>query len=422
MFTGEYIFWIFATFTFVFLVASLFIYHHSYADPRWRVFDYNSHQVSESDIYNVSEILTVKSVSLVGNRRLRFEFIPPVQTRAWEITTDQGEPIFQGAYPEVPFLNEPNNRTYIFKPQGISLHKEVAIQIAFYPKEGYQKSGLSWPDNYYAPKSSIPFGIKPAHSVHEWAGLPETDPERLEARRLLHQAVNGNAPTLKRMEEVFTFVMNRINNAGGIPTDEVQDASPLKTFAMLSNGTGKGWCENVALVYYLFANAANIPTRLVDVAGKFGPLKLTGHYFCESWVAEQSAWAYVDVQASIVFITRPNGQVLNTLELKKMVDLHSESTFIARTYNKKTGQLENQSTDNFYQTIADYLRHDIVLAYKFGYPGNKSYSKLSHFLSYPTLLYAPFKLPNRYRIKQICLIGFATGLVFTLLSGLKIFV
>ncbi len=52
----------------------------------------------------------------------------------------------------------------------------------------------------------------------------------------------------------------------------------MTTYRMLRDGTGKGFCENRALVYYLFANAAGVKTRLVDIAGKFGPLKLTGHY------------------------------------------------------------------------------------------------------------------------------------------------
>ena len=65
----------------------------------------------------------------------------------------------------------------------------------------------------------------------------------------------------------------------------------MKTYEMMHTGKGRGFCENNALVYYLFANAAGIPTRLVDMAGKFGPLKLTGHYVCESWIQEHSCWA-----------------------------------------------------------------------------------------------------------------------------------
>ena len=74
-------------------------------------------------------------------------------------------------------------------------------------------------------------------------------------------------------------------------SDRVQASSPLETYKLFTAGKGKGFCENKALVYYLFANAAGVKTRLVDVAGRFGPLKLTGHYFCESWLPETNAWA-----------------------------------------------------------------------------------------------------------------------------------
>ena len=63
--------------------------------------------------------------------------------------------------------------------------------------------------------------------------------------------------------------------------------------------------------------------------------------------------------------------------------------------------------------------YDILFqyAYKFGYPGNRSYSKLKHFFCYPTLLYAPFSLPRLYLVKNASIIGVFSGIVLTLLSA-----
>ena len=64
----------------VFLAGLLVLFRHSHRDPRWRVFDFNSRQVSEGDVYNVAEIPAIRSVRLVGPRRLRIEFTPPIHT------------------------------------------------------------------------------------------------------------------------------------------------------------------------------------------------------------------------------------------------------------------------------------------------------------------------------------------------------
>ena len=413
----------FITLTVFFFAATCFIYLKSYKDPRWRVFDFNSRQASKGEIYNVAEVPAIKSGKLVGPRRLRFEFTPPFETEVWRVlSTEDRRIISQGTYPEIQFPDEPLTETYVFIPDEVKLTKEIVIKISFYPEEKYHEKNLTWPDNYYSPYSSVPFSIKKPYSLDEWAGLPDNDPDVKEARSIMGNSVKMYVPVVERSNQVFGFIMEKIEDSGGTPSDEVQDASPLRTYKMLSGGTGKGWCENRALVYYLFANAAGIKTRLVDIAGKFGPLKLTGHYFCESWDPIQAKWYFVDPMSRAACIRDGKGHLLDTLEIKKLFDLDKFTDETVLTYDHSTASLIPKSIDRFYSGNKGYFTGDIVLAYKFGYPKNTGYSKLDHFLHYPTLLYAPFALPKLYLIKTICLVGFPVCFLLSVLTGVIMFV
>ena len=407
--------WISLTITVLCFAATIELFMKSYHDPRWRVFDFNSRQATELDIYAVAEAPVISSVKLVGERKLRFAFNPPIRTAFWTVKdAADGRILSRGPYPEIQFPDSASNITYVLLPSGVSLPKNISILISFYPKENYHKAGLSWPDNYYTPSSSLHFGLKRPYSIDEWAGLPDTDPDVVEAKRILAGKVDMNAPIRKKAEQVFRFVMHEIRNSGGIPTDMLQDASPLKTYRMLRDGTGKGFCENRALVYYLFANAACIKTRLVDIAGKFGPLKLTGHYFCESWLPEQSSWFLVDPMSGAASVMNAKGRLLSTLDIKKLFDADNFTGCAVRTYDAGGDSLMMSPIDGFYTANKGYY-NDIVLAYKFGYPRNTSYSRLTHFLKYPTLLYAPFAIPRLYCVKTAALGGFAAGGIISII-------
>ena len=401
------------TFTAICLAVAAYIFFTSYSDPRWRVFDFTSRQATELDIYSVSDVPAIASTRLVGPRKLRIEFTPAIHAKSWEIRDVKDRRLLsKGPHPDIQFPDSASNTTYLLVPEGVTLPRDITIFIQFYPKEKYAKAGLSWPDNYFAPSSSLRFNRKRAFSIDEWTGLPDTDPDIIEAKNILAGKVDLSAPIRPRAEQVFRFVMHEIRDSGGTPTDKVLDASPMDTYRMLRDGTGKGFCENRALVYYLFANAAGVKTRLVDIAGKFGPLKLTGHYFCESWLPEQCSWFIVDPMSSVAHVSNPGGRLLSTLDIKKLYDTGSHGGCGALYYDTAGDSLSAGPADRFFNSNKGYY-NDIVMAYKFGYPRNAGFSRMRSFLFRPTLLYAPFELPRLYLVKDIAVYGFACGTVLS---------
>jgi hypothetical protein len=420
----NFIFRLFLIMTVICFIGLMYVFIHSYYlcsyktvrnvhDPHWRIFDYNSRQASEDEIYNVAEVPSLKSARLVDHRKLRFEFILPVKTNSWKIISmNDNRIVSSGKYPEIRFPDDIQTETYSFIPEGVHLNKEITIEITFYPKEEYRKENLSWPDDYWIEAISIPIGLTTPYSVDEWAGIPDTDPEIIEARSILGNRVTNDAPTMEKIEQVYRFAMENMNYAHETPSDEVQSASPLEIYRMLNTGKGKGWCENHALVYYLFANAAGIKTRLIHRAGKIGHLQVkNSHYFCESWIPEYATWAYVDPETYTAYVKNSKGIPITTLTLKRLIDLDVFEGYEARVYDFTghayttihDGEIREHYKNNFLCTI---FKGDIVIGYQFGYGNNKSFSKIRNFLNYTTLLYSPFTLPKLYLVKVSFLWGF----------------
>ena len=381
-------------------------------DPRWRVFDFHSRQAAESEIYSVADIPAIKKVEKAAGRRLRFTFHPPFDETRWKVlNAKDGSIVHGGPAAEIPFPDTPFRGRYRFVPEGGFPLKDILFEIDFYPREKYREKNLSWGDNYWLVNSTVPLTPRRPRSIAEWAGLAADDPELEKARRILGGRVDQTCPALMRAGQVFCFIMEAIKDSGGTPDDRIQAASPLETYEALC-GNGKGWCENRALVYYLFANAAGVKTRLVDLAGKFGPLKLTGHYFCESFIPEAGGWIYVDPQFGAARAVHRSGRLLHTLDLKRLFDLGSQSEVTYIVYDSETRSLVPRPAGE----ASDYLTGDLVIAYKFGYGNAKSFSRLRNFLRYPTLLYSTFPVPGlimlRYTLTWLFFSSAALALLF----------
>ena len=423
---------VWCTITALFFTGLVYMFIHSYYlcsystvktfhDPRWRVFDFNSRQATEDEIYSVAEIPSLKHVEFAGDRRLRFEFTTLSRPASWTVFAQSSQKVVsKGQYPEIQFPAQALTETYFFQPESVSFGKDIVIRIDFWPEENYGKAGLSWPDNYWMESVSIPVSLTCPYSIDEWVGLPDTNHELKEARRILGTTVDNTAPTLKKLEQVYRFVMENTRFSHKTPSDEVQTASPLETYTFLNSGEGQGFCENHALIYYLFANAAGIQTRMVDLAGKLGPLKLTGHYFCESWIPEYAVWAYVDPESYTAHIRSSEGVPITTLELKRLIDLDVFEGYTALLYDIEGGGFESltggELRDEYKKDwMYPVFRGNVVFGYKFGYGNTGSFSKIRNFLGYITLLYAPFALPKLYLVKYFFLYGFCVCLAAMIL-------
>ncbi len=126
------------------------------SDPRWRVFDFNSRQATEGEIYNVAKVPVISKVKEVSRRKLRFWFSPPIKTTSWKVVdVETGIIMGQGNRPEIQFTDHAYNGTLRFIPEGVTLLKEL----------------------------KIPFSLKKPYSIDEWVGFSGIDKKILKEKQ-----------------------------------------------------------------------------------------------------------------------------------------------------------------------------------------------------------------------------------------------
>lgn len=104
--------WISLTITVLCFAATIELFTESYHDPRWQVFDFNSRQATDLDIYAVADEPVISPVKLVGERKLRFAFNPPIRTAFWTVKDATDRRILsRGPYPDIKKLFDAYNFT-----------------------------------------------------------------------------------------------------------------------------------------------------------------------------------------------------------------------------------------------------------------------------------------------------------------------
>jgi hypothetical protein len=151
---------VFSVFAASFLSGAIWIFPHTCAfssdrsencpgDPRWRIFDCNSRQATDNELYTVSDVPSIRDVPEIADRRLRFFFTPEIRTSSWEVRAEStGKTVYRGAYPEIPFTGTVSMDTYRLIPEGVSLPRDISVKVGYAPKELYRKSGLMRPNDY----------------------------------------------------------------------------------------------------------------------------------------------------------------------------------------------------------------------------------------------------------------------------------
>ena len=387
----------------------------SFRDPRWRSLDWISRPASEGEIYSLKEQLHIAHVTELKPRRLRLHFAPPIPAKSWRIFRNDQD-LGEHTHPDLTFADDDDGHDFSgvpfrVEPVGTDPMPVITLRMHYFPKHHYAKAGLSWPDAYTLITSSVPARYRPGYSLSEWVGLQPDDPDLAKAREAMQDEVDFRAPILERQEQVFRFLMRRISIRTGLPDDALLNANAWNTWERVRDGHD-AFCELKALIYYLFANAVGIPTRLVDLMGTMGPIVLTGHYIAESWIPEEQAWMLVDPHTrDLAWVRDPSGRLLHTIALKHRYDAGTLADCTIRQYDRQTRELVTRPLASLSDQSMNWIRGPLVIAFKFGYPRNRGYSRLRTFFRRPTLLYSPLELPQPRRKLWWCLAALGLGLI-----------
>ena len=293
---------------------------------------------SYATLYYPLDIPTIREWKLLDRTHLQLNLVCSSEIASWKVFTDGGnEQAALGMNPSFRIDTVFSKlRTYTLVPVPEHACPTIEISIRFYPEEFYASLGMKH-DDVYIVRANVPCGVFEQFPVEHWIddygyvgkeGLAEAD-------RILRDEVGireGDG-TFTRMEKLTPYLRKKLKGAGGVPKDDERWMNPWLLYNEMVNGTGKGWCTQHAQVWVFWANRAGIPTRFVFGARtQDNTIVYTGHAFAESYIREQSRWAYVDLSQGQIYITDKAGLVLNTAELLQLNQHNAFDSTFARIY------------------------------------------------------------------------------------------
>jgi hypothetical protein len=135
-------------------------------------------------------------------------------------------------------------------------------------------------------------------------------------RALLPPEATSGGSTRARVEALGSFLLARLEDARGEPSQAMEALPPLEQYRAALAGRGEVHCTNVAAIYAFFATAAGLPTRVVVArGGPDGHLGAAGHTVAETWSAEAGRWGMVDLQTRRLWVVDSSGAPRSTADL-----------------------------------------------------------------------------------------------------------
>ena len=367
--------------------------------------------VSRDTITDVTEMPRVVGHEMVLRGVLELQLSRTGGTNTWVITPDEGEAYEVNAqFPQVKMLD----RYHTFQVEGKNGGVSFSFTIDYCPTEVYAEAGQTHPDdNYFISQIDLPVWKNETYSLDDWCGWDLKEKELSRAGELVKEALGEGMTTADQIEAVGKWLLDRLDNRRGIPSDQMQGASPLGMFELADSGVSGIWCGNFAQIYYLFANAAGIRTRLVSVGCMLDGVKYSGHGFCETYLPEKGRWACVDVHSRIFLMRNRDGRELNTLDLAEILRVNSVA---ANAVVYKDGEVETVDYQEVCRSHQMYFNENSIFLFRL--PEGSS-GKITRYFTRPrTLAASNHDIPCDYGVRR-ALIGVwaatAAGLVVSII-------
>jgi len=147
-------------------------------------------------------------------------------------------------------------------------------------------------------------------------------PTELEGARTHLAAVALDGDPADRWRAVFRFVHDGLTPHTGVPNPSLRRRSPLEQWDLVTSGQEQAYCAQFAQTFALFATAAGLKVRIVDVFRKRDGVTLAAHAFNEVYLPSQGGWVYTDATLGILGVrVRSGGRFLNAIELTRLHEI-----------------------------------------------------------------------------------------------------
>lgn len=330
---------------------------------------FHRQKVNYSTLYYPDHLARIQGFDILEREKVKL-LVTGQHAEEWVIITDGIIQSHTKIYPVIDV--QKYLQQYRVRPiNDPSPSSELVFSLGFSPSEYYQDAGLSIPDLYELTAPSAPIGRFKQYPLEKFTlskddfSLDEVD----QATKLFHEeGIDITASTLEKMEAIGTLLLTHLDDKRGIPTNDMQAATPWQQYRYAMEGHSKCWCGNFAKIYHFFATVAGIPTRVVAVGGTIDGINLSGHGFCESFVRESNEWAYVDLTTRKIYVKNEEGALMNAVDIFHIIKSKTLDSLVAK-YFDGTRLVDRPYRDAEYEAEAYYFSKDTE--FRFIYPARR---------------------------------------------------
>jgi len=280
---------------------------------------------SHGDVYGLPPTGPRMNGFTYKNKNLTIEIENIGTCSGWHITGPNNLDLsIEGQYPT--FLISKGQHEYVVSPTGCSdgpVIGSLSFELLMVPQE-LVLSDVVNEDVVRLMSMPLVFSMRSGPDFDRWTppveDFGEWDVQR--ARGFLTD--HGITKSMSSLEKVA-----RISHAlsstlpSGQPPAYLNDLSPMSILDEALSGRAKVFCRQRALTQVFLSNVAGVPSRMVWSGRVVDGMMLSGHGFLESYIVEQSRWAYSDISHLISYITDRNGNVLNAADVLSLISNHA---------------------------------------------------------------------------------------------------
>lgn len=205
----------------------------------------------------------------------------------------------------------------------------------------------STPDVYITGKNHLP----PTAYVNP-ALLIDHKKEIMRINNDLIHLEDGDTDLIKTVK-ISKFILGKTEELMGDPLP-IMDLSYFNVWEKIDDKKLLVNCFVISSMYALFANNANIPTRLVFIRNQGKDRNTYNHAVAESYSRDKQHWYAVDLINKQVFLTDENDRLLNVYEYAKLIN--GIGTRNLKTYNLKEFYRFGSNKDEYFEASLFYAQ------------------------------------------------------------------
>jgi len=168
------------------------------------------------------------------------------------------------------------------------------------------------------------FSLRPGADLDRWTP-PIEDFGKQDVQRardfLAQHGVDDSIGSLEKVARIRHALSSTLPD--GNPPEYLNYLSPMEILDEALSGRAKVFCRQRALIQVFLSNVAGVPSRIVGSGRVLDGVMLSGHGFLESYISEQSRWAYSDISHGISYIPDRDGHVVNAADVLSVISIRA---------------------------------------------------------------------------------------------------